>query len=118
MRAFAEAHPDQVTILDWPAYSSGHGDWFAPDGLHLTTDGAQGFAQMIGEAVEFAPLEPIEPPRARQPDRPRRPEPTGNPRVMALWRAVGRVMVSVLTPPLQLLGGLIGDPGGLRAQDL
>ena len=118
MRAFAEAHPDQVTILDWPAYASGHGDWFAPDGLHLTTDGAQGFAQMIGEAVEFAPLEPIEPPRARQPDGPRPQEPTGDPGVMALWRAVGRVMAAVLTPPLELLGPLIGDPRDLGAQDL
>jgi hypothetical protein len=61
MRAFAEAHPDQVGIVDWPAYSAGHGDWFAPDGLHLTTDGALGFAQMITEAVEFAPVEPVEP---------------------------------------------------------
>ena len=118
MRAFQEAHPDQVTVLDWPAYSAGHRDWFAPDGLHLTTDGARGFAQMIGEAVEFAPLEPIEPPRARQPNRPRAQEPTGDPGVMALWRAVGRVMASVLTPPLQLLGRLIGDPRGLGAQDL
>ena len=118
MRAFAEAQPDQVTILDWPAYSSGHGDWLAPDGLHLTTEGAQGFAQMIGEAVEFAPVEPVEPPRTQQPGRPRRPEPAGNPAVMALWRAVGRVVASVLTPPLQLLGRLIGDPGGLGAQDL
>jgi len=118
MRAFAEAHPDQVTILDWPAYSSGHGDWFAPDGLHLTTDGAQGFAQMIGEAVEFAPLEPIERPPARQPNRPRRQEAAGDPGVVALWRAVGHVMASVLTPPLQLLGGLVGDSRDLGAQDL
>ena len=118
MRAFAEAHPGQVSILDWPAYSSGHGDWFAPDGLHLTTAGAEGFAQMIGEAVEFTPLEPIEPPRTRQPNRPRRQEPAGDPAVVALWHAVGRVMASVLAPPLRLLGGLIGDPRGLGAQDL
>ena len=63
MRAFEQAHPDQVTTLDWPAYSAGHGDWFAPDRLHLTDgDGAHGFAQMISEAVEFAPPEQIEPP--------------------------------------------------------
>ena len=119
MRAFAEAHPDQVTILDWPAYSGGHGDWFAPDGLHLTTDGAQGFAQLIGEAVEFAPLEPIEPPRAPVRKRPQRPEPAGDPGVVALWHTLGRVVASVvLKPPLKLLSPLIGDPRGLEPQDL
>ena len=118
MRAFAEAHPDQVTILDWPAYSSGHGDWFQPDGLHLMTPGAQGFAQMIGEAVEFAPLEPIEPPRKRKPKRPQVPEPRANPALAAVWEMLGRTVASVFAPGLRLLASVIGDPGRVAQPDL
>jgi hypothetical protein len=119
MRAFESAHPDQVTTIDWPAYSAGHGDWFAPDGLHLTTDGAHGFAQMIGEAVEFAPPEQIEPPpepkRAprRQPE-----EPRTDPLVASLWLSIQHAVAAVVEPGIRLLERLLADPGDLGPADL
>jgi hypothetical protein len=112
MRAFEQAHPDQVTTLDWPAYSAGRDDWFAPDGLHITTDGAQGFAQMIGEAVEFAPPEQAEPrPAAKQPRRSRPPELAADAPLASLWTALGRAIASVVAPGFRLLAGVLGDPG-------
>ena len=121
MRAFAEAHPGQVSILDWPAYSSGHGDWFAPDGLHLTTDGARGFASMIGEGVEFAPVEPVEPPGGSRRERPaKRPAPAAarDPALAWLWEAVGRTIAAIVGPGLRLLSGLLRDPGAAPPPDL
>ena len=117
MRAFEQAHPDQVTTLDWPAYSAGHGDWFAPDGLHLTTDGAHGFADMIGEAVEFAPPEQIEPPPERKPAPPQK-EPAGDSAVASLWLTVGHALAAVVAPGIRLLARLIGDPSELARPDI
>jgi hypothetical protein len=118
MRAFEQAHPDQVTTLDWPAYSAGHADWFAPDGLHLTADGARGFAQMIGEAVEFAPPEQVEPP-ATKPDRTTRPaEPRPDPVLVTLWGTVARALEAIVTPGLRFLGRLLADPANLGPSDL
>ena len=118
MRAFADAHSDQVTVLDWPAYSSGHGDWFAPDGLHVTTAGAQGFAQMIGEGVEFAPMSRPEPPRERKPDRRRPQTADADPGLAAFWHAVGETVAALVTPGLRLLAGVLGDTGDLAQPDL
>ncbi len=118
MRAFEEAHPDQVTTLDWPAYSAAHGDWFAPDGLHITTAGAQGFAQMIGEAVEFAPVEQVEAPRV--PDRRARsrpPQPAADPVLAPLWDALGRTIATVVAPGLRLLAAVLG-PARMAQPDL
>jgi hypothetical protein len=36
-----------LTVVDWNAYSAGHGDWFGGDGLHLTGSGAMGLAQFL-----------------------------------------------------------------------
>ena len=120
MRAFAEAHSDQVSILDWPAYSSGHGDWFASDGLHLTATGAEGFAQMIGEAIEFAPVPQAEPPRERKPRRgPRQAQPGDvDPTVASFWRAVGATVAAVVAPGLEILAGVVGGAGELAPPDL
>jgi hypothetical protein len=120
MRAFAEAHAEQVTILDWPAYSSGHGDWFAPDGLHLTTDGAQGFAQMISEAVEFVPLPRADAPRVPKPRRPleQRAEVDDDPGLASFWRALGNGFATAVAPAFRLLAGVFDDPGDLAPPDL
>ena len=122
MRSFEEAHPDQVVTLDWPAYSAGRSGWFAPDGLHLTTPGAQGFARMIAEGVEFAPAEQVEPPPRLEPERPARPRPRPQPRrdpaVAALWRILGRAVVAVTGPPIRLLGRVVLDGDELAPQDL
>jgi hypothetical protein len=119
MRAYAEAHADQVSIIDWAAYSSGHTDWFAPDRLHLTTPGAQGFAQMIGEAVEFAPLPQAEPPRRRPRHPPSRaPAADADPALAAFWGALGNGVAVVFAPGLRLLASVLGDTGRLAPPDL
>lgn len=119
LRAFAGAHPDQVSIIDWPAYSRGHDDWFAPDRLHLTTPGAQGFAQMIGEAVEFAPMPQVEQPPQPQKREQHRPQPEDkDPALAAFWGALGDGFAAVVTPAIRLVAGVLGDLGRLKPPDL
>jgi hypothetical protein len=121
MREFESAHPDQVSVLDWPAHSAGHDDWFAPDGLHLTTPGAQAFAGLIGEAVQFGPAERAEPPPeppAAPPRRRSRPEAPASPLVVALWRGLTATLSVVAVPGLHLIDRLVGNAGELGPQDL
>jgi hypothetical protein len=54
VRAAAKRHPKRSVLLDWVAYSAGHADWFQPDGLHLTFDGADGFARLLKQALPYA----------------------------------------------------------------
>ena len=123
MRAFEQRHPDQVGTLDWPAYSAGQGGWFASDGLHLTTPGAQGFAQMIAEGVEFGPAEQVEPPPVDKPAEPPEPRPRPrsarpDPALAALWNALGDAAVAVIGPGVRFLAQLVRASGGLGPQDL
>jgi hypothetical protein len=48
------AHP-QLSIVDWDAYSEGHGDWFQTDNLHLMPAGGTGIATLVHAALA-APL--------------------------------------------------------------
>ena len=50
----AAKHPGRIRLLDWVAYSAGHGSWFQPDGLHLTTTGAQAFTTLMKRALPWA----------------------------------------------------------------
>jgi hypothetical protein len=43
-----------VKVLDWAKHSRGHGDWFQPDGIHLTFKGAREFAKLLAQALPFA----------------------------------------------------------------
>ena len=116
LRAAERAYPDQVAILDWPAYSAGRDSWFASDGLHLTAEGAGEFARFIAEAPELAPIpeevdpppEPEPPPRAR----PKPPPPGPDPLATAIWDMAGRALAAVLTPPVRLLAQLLRGGGG------
>jgi hypothetical protein len=54
MRTVAKRHRHRVVLLDWARYSAGHGDWFGPDGLHLTYAGAAAYARLMGKAIQFA----------------------------------------------------------------
>jgi hypothetical protein len=67
VRAEAKRHPKRSVLLDWVAYSKGHGDWFQPDGLHLTFDGAAGFARLLRQALPYAEAgaQPGRPPRGK-----------------------------------------------------
>ncbi len=47
-------HRNRARLLDWVKYSAGHPDWFQPDGLHLTSAGAQGFTRLLATALPYA----------------------------------------------------------------
>ena len=42
---------DNVEIIDWYAYSTGHDEYFWADGTHLRPEGAEAYVQMIREAI-------------------------------------------------------------------
>jgi hypothetical protein len=48
------AHPE-LSLVDWDAYSEGHGDWFQTDNLHLMPAGGTGIATLLHGALA-APL--------------------------------------------------------------
>jgi hypothetical protein len=54
VRQDAREHPHRIILLDWVKYSAGHGNWFQPDGLHLTTAGAAAFTQLLKQALPAA----------------------------------------------------------------
>ena len=47
-------HRSRAVLLDWVSYSAGHGDWFQPDGIHLTTAGAIAFTHLLARALPSA----------------------------------------------------------------
>ncbi len=50
IRAAGERWPARVKVLDWVAYSVGHPEWFAGDGLHLGPGGAEALARLCSQA--------------------------------------------------------------------
>ena len=42
---------DNVTAVDWDGYSMEHGEYFAPDGIHLTWQGRQAYIRCIQETM-------------------------------------------------------------------
>ncbi len=54
IRAAGERWPARVQVLDWVAYSVGHPEWFAGDGLHLGPGGAEALARLCSQAFGFA----------------------------------------------------------------
>ena len=53
-RVEARKHTKRIRLLDWVNYSAGHGGWFQPDGVHLTTTGAQAFTGFLKRALKWA----------------------------------------------------------------
>ena len=66
----ARRFPDRVLLIDWVAFSGGHGGWFSGDGLHVGHTGARAFADLVRRRVD--PL--VHPPvgRLRLPREPKR----------------------------------------------
>ncbi len=54
VRQEAHQHRGRILLLDWVKDSANHGDWFQPDGLHLTTAGAVAFTRLLARALPFA----------------------------------------------------------------
>ena len=48
-------HRNRVKVLDWPRFSSGHGNWFSGDGLHMSYTGAANYAKFIATLKQWAP---------------------------------------------------------------
>lgn len=46
MRACAARHAN-TSVIDWAAYSKGHGGWFTSDGYHLSSLGRQRYAAYL-----------------------------------------------------------------------
>src|SRR5262249_44744378 len=53
IRAARQRWPDRAGVLDWVACTLGHGEWFAPDGLHLGPGGADAMARLFGQAIAW-----------------------------------------------------------------
>jgi hypothetical protein len=53
VRAAGRRWPDRVRVLDWVAYTAGHGEWFASDGLHLGPGGAAAMARVFRQALAW-----------------------------------------------------------------
>jgi hypothetical protein len=68
MRAAARRHPTRVLLLDWTAFSQGHGGWFGGDGLHVNDTGARAFAAFIARhsSPEMPPVRLLHVPRSSQ----------------------------------------------------
>ncbi|HZO04850.1 MAG TPA: hypothetical protein VFB52_00540 [Solirubrobacterales bacterium] len=54
VRSAVKRHPRRSVLLDWVAFSNGHPEWFQPDNLHLTFDGAAGLARLLKQALPYA----------------------------------------------------------------
>lgn len=66
MHGAAQRHPDRVLLIDWVAFSAGHGGWFGGDGLHVNFAGASAFARLVRRAVApfaFPPVRSLHLPR-------------------------------------------------------
>jgi lysophospholipase L1-like esterase len=53
-REQARERPGRILLLDWVKYSQGHGNWFQPDGLHLTWPGVYAFTRLLARALPYA----------------------------------------------------------------
>jgi hypothetical protein len=67
VRYEAHRHRGRVVLLDWVRYSAGHGGWFQPDGIHLTTAGAVAFTRLLVTALPDAYPAPKRKPKHRRP---------------------------------------------------
>ena len=105
VRGAGRAHPGRVVVLDWVGYAAGHGDWFQPDGLHLTLSGAAAFAHFLAQVLPLArpaPPAPACPTRAT-------PGATGG-----LDAAMPRVsLVRIGSSPPDVLATSASEPGSV-----
>ncbi|MGH2866857.1 MAG: hypothetical protein ACRDNK_04710 [Solirubrobacteraceae bacterium] len=65
VRSEERQHRGRSRLLDWVNYSRGHGGWFQPDGLHLTTSGALAFTRLLAQSLPWAYVKRRPPPHRR-----------------------------------------------------
>ena len=68
--ASAAARYPTVQMVDWYAYSAGHGDWFQADGTHFRTSsgpGANGYANLLVGSIPPPPTTTTEAPTTTTP---------------------------------------------------
>jgi hypothetical protein len=105
-------HANRAKLLDWVAYSAGHGGWFQPDGLHLTYSGAAAFTRLLGQALPWA--YPPKPRRKRKHDalaRPLRQAAAG-----AAQAGAGGLALTPSTASTGYIAVTITGPPGAQAQ--
>jgi hypothetical protein len=54
IRAAARAHPRNIKLVDWVRFSRGHGNWFGPDGIHLTYTGVTNYVRCLRRSLRYA----------------------------------------------------------------
>lgn len=54
IRRAGRRHRNRVKVLDWPSFSSRHGNWFSGDGLHMSYSGAHAYARYIAKLKRWA----------------------------------------------------------------
>ncbi len=75
VRQEVRRHPKRARLLDWVDFSRGHGGWFQPDGVHLTTAGALAFTGFLRHALPWAYPKPKPKPKPKPPPPSPRPPP-------------------------------------------
>ncbi len=53
-------HHDNLHVIDWKEISSGHSEYFAPDGIHLEIAGREAYAQAIIDGIYAQQIEELE----------------------------------------------------------
>jgi len=48
----AESSYDNVSLIDWHSASEGHDEYFEHDGVHLTVEGSEAFADLVKSSIE------------------------------------------------------------------
>lgn len=48
----AESRYDNVSLIDWHSASEGHDEYFEHDGVHLTVEGSEAFADLVKSSIE------------------------------------------------------------------
>lgn len=111
IRAAAQQNPGRIELLDWDRLSTGHPNWFAPDGIHLgSSAGINAFARLVAGALVAAPTQasatssiqpgPIAAPHTIAPapqPAPARPKPTPARAALLALAAVDRLYSAVST---------------------
>jgi hypothetical protein len=115
LRAAARAHPDRVLLVDWAAYSAGHGSWFGGDGLHVGQPGADAFARLIRRRIAPYSFPPVR--ALRLPRHTTRATACGRARGAAVYVVRGHRLLPCARARALARSPLLHPPAGWRSYD-